>query len=348
MVQAEPESAAARAFLASAFLYETLARQGTLQSQLFVTSDEFLRQPRLPPDAELERSFRQAVEEAQRVARQRLEKHPDDADGLFALGLSYGALANYTSGVEARYLYGLRLGEKAFEHTQRLRRLHPRIEDTGIVLGVHDYVLGSLPRLHRFFLFFVGARGDRDRGIQYLEGAAQRGEYLRTYARVLLAVARIREGQLDAAASLLESLQADYPNNPLILFELARLYRQQQRYRPATQLCQELLAAVIAHPTNPRILGPEDVWLERARSEVAARELDAALESLRQVERVADADRRMLTWALLERGRIHDQRGERGAALEAYEKVIRLAADPEAARLAGIYKKEAYARAPGR
>ncbi|MBI2955892.1 MAG: hypothetical protein HYY26_01135, partial [Acidobacteria bacterium] len=55
VARTEPESATACSFWASAVLYEILARQGTLQSQLFVTSNEFLRLQRLPPDPELDR-----------------------------------------------------------------------------------------------------------------------------------------------------------------------------------------------------------------------------------------------------------------------------------------------------
>ena len=342
VVAAEPDSATARAFLASALLYEILARQGTLQSHLFVTSNKFLGQSRPLPDPEFKRHFQEVVEEAQRLARQRLKRNPSDADGLFALGLTYANLANYAVAVEGKHFHGVRQGEKAYKYHQKLRRLHPEIHDTGVVLGVRDYVTGSLPRMHRFLLFFLGAGGNRQRGLEYLEAAAERGEFLRTYARVLLSVARIREGELEGAARVLETLHADYPRNSLFSLELARLYRTQRRYRQAVQACRELAAELTIHPPNPRILGPEDAFLELGRAEAAAGNLDAALESFRQVEQIDSADKKVITWALLEQGQIFDQRGEREKALSEYEHVIRLAADPEAIRLANAHKEAPY------
>lgn len=342
VVAAEPQSASARAFLASALLYEILAHQGTLQSQLFVITNEFLHQSRLPPDPELKRQFLAVAEQARHIANERLERNPADVDGLFALGLTYGNLADFAAGVEARYIYGLREGEKAYEQHQKLRQLHPEIQDTGVILGVHDYVLGSLPRMQRLFLFFLGAGGDRQRGLGYLAEAAERGEFLRAYARVLLAVACIREGQLDRAAQLLERLHADFPRNPLFLSELARIHEKQGHYQQAAQICRELAAELIAHPHNPRILGPEDAWLELGRVEAAAGNRDAALEALRKAEQVSGADKKILAWALLEQGRILDEKGEREKALADYEKVMRLPADPETIKLASFYHRSPY------
>lgn len=340
--RAERESASVRAFWAAGLLYEILAHQGTLESQLFVTSNEFLKQSRLPVDPELDRRFQAVIREAEEQARRRLKDNPEDADALFALGLVYGNLANYAAGVKGEYFRGLRQGEKSYEYHKRLRALRPDLHDTGVVLGVHDYVLGSLPRSVRFFLFFVGARGSRERGLQYLEEAAREGEFLRTYAQTLLAVTHIREGQAQHAGVLLEELRTRYRRNPIFKLELARLYRRQGRYPQARQVCQELLAELVAHPRTPRILGPEDAWLELGREQAEAGKLDAALESFRQVEQVVAVDKKVLAWALLEQGRIFDQKGERGKALSEYEKVIRLGAERETVHLAHSYKEDRY------
>jgi Tfp pilus assembly protein PilF len=320
VVADERESATARAFLASALLYEILARQGELQSQLFVTTNHFLHQERLRPDPELKRDFLEVVEEAQSLSRQRLKKNHRDPDGLFALGLTYATLANYAAGVEGKYFHGLHQGEKAHKYHKKLRQLQPEIHDTGIVLGTHDYVLGSLPPVKRFFLLFVGARGNRQRGLQHLQEAAERGEFLRTYARVLLAVASIREKKLEDARHILERLRADYPRNPLFLFELARFYRQQRHYPQAAQICRELLTELVTRPPSLRVLGPEDALLELGRVQAAAGNLEAALESFRQVGQVTEGKQEVLAWAALEQGRIFDRRHEREKVLSKCEK----------------------------
>lgn len=342
VAQAEPESATVRAFWAAALLYEILARQGTLRSQLFVTSNEFLRFQRNPPDPELDRRFQVVSEEAEGIARRRLDADPDDVDALFALGLVYGSRANYLAGVKAEYFAGLRMGEKAFAAIERLGPLRPQLHDPAVILGIRNYVVGSLSRLHRFFLFFLGARGSRERGLEYLQEAARSGEFLATYAQVLLAVAWIREERLEDAASLLEDLRGRYPHNPIFVLELAKLYRQQERYELAARTCRELMAELIAHPHNPRVLGPEDALLELGLVEAAQGQFERALESLRRVGEIPGGSSRVWAQALLERGKVYDSVDEREKALAQYEKVIQLAANPELTRLARAYRKRAY------
>ena len=70
--------------------------------------------------------------------------------------------------------------------------------------------------------------------------------------------------------------------------------------------------------------------------------MEYALASFRQVEQTVDAEKVILAWAALERGRIFDLGGEREKALSEYEKVIPLMADPETIRLARAYKGDPY------
>lgn len=347
VAQVEPESATACTFWSSALLYEILAHQGSLQSQLFVTTNQFLRYPRLPVDPALDRRFHSVTNEAEQRAKRRLKKNPNDADGLFALGLLYGNQANYLAGVKAEYFRGLRMGEKANDIHERLRELRPELHDTGVVLGVRQYVIGILPRTHRFLLFFLGARGSRERGLEYIRNVAANGEFLRTYAQILLTVALIREGQLDHALTLGENLAARYPRNPIFRLELARLYRQMKRFEPATRLAGELVAELTAHPHNPRLVGPEDALLELGLIEAERGELELALETLRQAASVSGGSKRTAAEAWLERGKIFDRRGQRQEALDNYEKVIRLAADQDSVREAESYRKRPYQPVPG-
>jgi len=342
VVQAEPESATASAFHASALLYEILASQGTLQSQLFVTTNEFLRHQRVPPDPALDQRFHAAVQETERRARERLARDRNDLDALFALGLVHGGLANYLAGVKADYLKGLRTGEEAFEHMKKVRELHPEIHDAAVVLGIHDYIIGSLPRTHRFLLFFLGATGNRERGLAYLDEAATQGEFLRTYAQVLLVVANVREEKHADAISRGEELLRRYPRNPVFMLEVAKMYRGAERFRDAMNLCRLFIVEMLAHPHNPRILGPEDGLVELARVEAAMEAYDRALETLDRVRSVPDVNPRVAGQALLERGKLLDTLGRRELAVAEYDRVIHAAIDADLTRQAHAYKRRPY------
>ncbi|MFQ5777473.1 MAG: tetratricopeptide repeat protein [Terriglobia bacterium] len=342
VAQAEPESAAATAFWASALLYEILAHQGSLQSQLFVTSNEFLRHARVPIDPALEEKFHAVSEEAEQRARRRLAANRDDLDGLFARGLVHGNRANYLAGVKTKYFAGLRQGEKAYDYHQRLRKLRPELHDAAVVLGLRNYVLGSLSRTQRFFLLFIGARSNRQQGLRYLEEAATQADFLRAYGQILLVVARLRENHLEQALPLAEELQTRYPRNPIFLVELARLYRRLERYPEAARASRDLLAELTMHPHNPPVLGPEDALLELGLVEAAQGDFSRALETFDRVEQMPEGNRHAQTQAVLERGKIFDRQGKREQALVEYDRVINLAVHIKFTRPALNYKRRPY------
>ena len=68
-----------------------------------------------------------------------------------------------------------------------------------------------------------GVSGDRKAGIEELQVTAQRGHYLAPFARILLAIAYVRDKDKPRARDMLESLRGEFPGNPLFAHELARL-----------------------------------------------------------------------------------------------------------------------------
>jgi hypothetical protein len=66
-----------------------------------------------------------------------------------------------------------------------------------------------------------------------LQLTAQHGHYLAPFARILLAIAYVREKDKARARDLLISLRNDFPQNPLFTREIARLDTQSlSRNRP--------------------------------------------------------------------------------------------------------------------
>ena len=66
---------------------------------------------------------------------------------------------------------------------------------------------------------------DRALGLEKLRVTAQKGRYLQPFARLLLAVAALRDHQTQRARELLAGLTREFPDNPLYSRELARLER---------------------------------------------------------------------------------------------------------------------------
>ena len=216
----EPLGSAAEA---ASYLFEECFRQGVLTSEYFLDDKRFLGKIAIKPDPEMRAAFFAAELQGQGLARLRLETDPDDVNALFAMTVSLGMQADYAGLIEKHQLESLGMIREADKFAKRLLAVAPDAADAYLTLGAANYIIGSLPGIKRFFLRFKGIRGDKSGGILQLEIAAARGRYLRPFAKILLALAALREKKAELARIQLMELVAEFPENPLFVSELAKL-----------------------------------------------------------------------------------------------------------------------------
>jgi len=221
--KSHPEDPLGSASEAASYLFEECYRQGVLTPEFFLDNKRFLGDVPLHPDPKLRAAFFGAVNQAQRLAQLRLQADPDDANALFAMVLSLGMQADYASLIDKHQLDSLRMIREADKYAKKLLRIAPDAADAYLGLGTANYVIGSLPRLKKFFLGLAGIHGDKKAGIRQLEIAAERGHYLRPFAKILLAMAALREKKPEVARTQLKELVAEFPENRLFASELAKL-----------------------------------------------------------------------------------------------------------------------------
>ena len=218
-----PEDPLGSASQAAGYLFEECYRQGVLTSEFFLNNKRFLGKIPLKPDAALRTAFFEAVKQAQELAQLRLNTTPDDTNALFAMALSLGMEADYASLIDKHQMDSLKKIRDADKYAKKLLVIAPDAADAYLGLGTANYVIGSLPGFKKFFLGFAGIHGDKKVGIQQLQIAADRGHYLRPFAKILLALAALREKKREVARTQLMELAAEFPANPLFANELAKL-----------------------------------------------------------------------------------------------------------------------------
>jgi hypothetical protein len=221
--KSHPEDPLGSASEAAAYLFEECYRQGVLTSEFFLNNKRFLGKVALKPDPELRAAFFAADKQAQDLAQLRLKTNPDDTNALFAMTLSLGMQADYASLIDKHQVESLKMIRDADSYAKKLLVVAPNAADAYLTLGVANYIIGSLPGYKRFFLGFAGIHGDKRAGIQQLDIAAARGHYLRPFAKIMLALAALREKQTEVARAQLDELVAEFPGNPLFASELAKL-----------------------------------------------------------------------------------------------------------------------------
>ena len=227
-----PDDPLPYAVRASAYLFAELDRLSILESDFFADDSRIIDKKKLKPDPAVKTQFLHAIDESQSRAQSVLSKNAVDEDALFSMCVTTGALTDYTALVEKKQLSSLSMVKKGAAYAQRLLQLNPNYYDAYLTTGMTEYVMGSLPFFVRWFVKVENIGGSKEQGIKTVELVARQGRYLKPFAKILLAVANLREKRPRAAEALLSELTRDYPENPLFKRELSQLTVKLQAGKP--------------------------------------------------------------------------------------------------------------------
>jgi hypothetical protein len=208
---------------AAGYLFSEFNRLGVLAAQFYADDKAFAGRKQLTPDPAVRDRFYAALDQADKLAHSRLTRFPKDRDALFALTISSGLKADYAALVEKRNIASLRYTKDATAWAQQLLVVDPDCYDAHLATGVSQYIIGSMAAPIRWLVRLGGVAGDKQKGIVDLQLTAERGHYLAPFARILLAIAYVREKDKPRARQLLVSLRDQFPQNPLFGEEIARL-----------------------------------------------------------------------------------------------------------------------------
>jgi hypothetical protein len=208
---------------AAAYLFSEFDRLGILDSELFADNQRFEHRKRPIPDSGVKAAFLQQLATADKLADARLKTSPNDAHILFAKALVNGLRSDYQGLIEKSDLSALVYSKRAGEFAKQALAADPTLYDAYLGTGVENYILGLKPAPMRWILNMAGAETNKVQGLQQLQLTADKGNFLAPFARLLLAVAAIRDKQPARAKELLASLSHQFPGNTLYSRELARI-----------------------------------------------------------------------------------------------------------------------------
>jgi len=208
--------------IAASYLFEELYRQGVLSSDFFLNEKRFLHGIEGKPDPARMKSFQEALNQARKLAKERLTKNARDPEALFALTLAAGMESNADMMLKKQHVESLKRLKEGNEYAKGLLAEQPDANDAYVALGSANYIIGSLSGGTRFFLMFGGIHGDKKLGMQQLGKTIDGGRYLQPFAKILLALAARREKQNPLAQKLLHELSEEFPESPLYTAEYAK------------------------------------------------------------------------------------------------------------------------------
>ncbi|MFV1997754.1 MAG: hypothetical protein ACC641_07055 [Acidiferrobacterales bacterium] len=151
-----------------------------------------------------------------KIATKGVKKYPNNY--LWKLNLG---MANFYAGrveIERQNLFkAIRYARTGRDILRDLIKERPNTEDAYFVLGVYEYLAGSVPRSLRWITYILDIRGERDLGIQYLKRATAGAEVMAPEAARMLLVAAAIEPEYNQPCQYLplaRDTRRNYPQNP--------------------------------------------------------------------------------------------------------------------------------------
>ena len=208
---------------AAGLLFSEFHRLGVLEAQFYADDKSFLNREKVAADPRVRDGFNAALARARAAATTSLATSPQDRDALFAMTLSAGLQADYAAMIEKRNLPSLRYTREANDWAAKLLAADPNRYDAYVATGFSKYIIGSMAAPVRWIMRLGGVGGDKKEGLAELQLTADHGQYLGPFARILLAIAYVRDKDTARARGVLAALRDEFPRNPLFAREIARL-----------------------------------------------------------------------------------------------------------------------------
>jgi tetratricopeptide (TPR) repeat protein len=344
-VKAHPGYPESYNHLAQCILYREMLRNGALESQLIGGTNPFLQRPKMAIGAQDKARFTESIDRSLHLSQALLDKDSGDIHALYALGVAHALRANYSFLVEKAWMEALRQATAARKFNQQILDIDPNFVDARLILGLDEYVVGSLPFHMRAVGFLAGFHGNKDEGIQQLEEVSRTGILNRYDAEILLAAIYRRERCPEKAIPLLKDAAARFPRNYLLRFERIEMYSDLGDKKSALGVIREVEDLQRTGAPGYKKLPPEKIQYLRANLLFWYGDLDPALVDLKQVTRRAnrlDIGTTVMAWLRL--GQIYDLQGNHKQAMVAYRETMKTAPESAAAAEAKNYMSNPYRR----
>jgi tetratricopeptide (TPR) repeat protein len=263
------------------------------------------------------------VDETLVRGEKRIGKNPKDGKAYLAMAMAKMARFNFANH-HKQYLSIAREASTIWEYLEKAKENDPQNYDIYYLMGSFRYHIDHLPRLTRFLSSLVVTSGDKQKGLQELELAAQKGDLLKQLALSELSADYLNfEKQPARALPIIRKLKETFPDNYNFSFALANTLSDLGRFDDAFNIAREIEKNIRTGlpPFAPQLQPRYDqlmgrIFLTQGDYVKAEEFLQRALKD------TTPYNARVRTWAYLRLGMINDARKERKKAEEYYSKAL--------------------------
>ena len=276
-----------------------------------------------------DQKFNDMLDEIITMCERRLDENPNDVTALFfkggAVGFRGRLRANRSKWVGAANdgLVALPIVRKAFD-------LDPQNYDVLLGIGIYNYYAAVIPDRYPFvkpFMVFFPS-GDRKKGLQQLQEAAEHAKYARVEANYfLLQNYFLYEKDFPKALIIARELNRKYPQNPVFHRYLGRSYVSLGHLGEANDVFLEIEKRFRKRQTGYDDYDGREAYYYLGKYEFLTGKIDRALLQFYtsdSLSRIVDKDGAsgFMSLANLLIGMIYDLQNNRAGAVEQYRKVL--------------------------
>lgn len=128
---------------------------------------------------------------------------------------------------QGRWLKAYRYGHQSRSTMQALLDEDPERHDTYLILGLFDYIAGSLPSVLRWLAVIIDFKGDAQEGIEKLELTVKTAKVAAPQAAEALLIELDHTPQQACRyRTLARTMRRAYPDNPRYIWAISRLARE--------------------------------------------------------------------------------------------------------------------------
>jgi tetratricopeptide (TPR) repeat protein len=336
-----PSSPLAVDYVLDAVIFRELYRLDLLDTT-FYAHDGFLNgKHAVAADPAVAQRINSLFNRAIELSEQRLSKNPEDVDALFARGWARSLHAVYIGLMERSFVSALHVALQARSDNEKVLRLDPRYIDAKLVVGVHQYVTGSLPFGLKILAGAAGITGSKSKGIEDLREAGAQGVITSVEARTALGLFLRREAKYEDAIAVTRSLTEEYPRDFLFRLELANLTKDAGRGQEAIMEYKQLLEQAKKPGFFPSA-HLELAWFGLADTQQGQKNYAEAAAAYNEATAQPTISVDLKSRCDLNSGKMYDLLNERDMALRQYEAVLRQDGDSAQADSARKYLKSPF------
>jgi tetratricopeptide (TPR) repeat protein len=320
-------------------LFQELHREGKLDAELYL-SNQFVHMKKSAPDPQAIARVEQLIQRARQLESEQLKENPNNLDALYAQSVTRGLEAVKQALVSKEWFAALRSGLGAYDDSKKILGINPNFSDAKLIVGIYNYVVGSLPWPVKLAALIVTIHGSKTKGLALIRQAAEADGEASVDARTTLALFLAREHRYRQALEMTDWLARAFPHNFLYALSRAGLLKSAGQVPEAIAAYRQLIVRGRQGEFGDQNVEPAAVNLGNLlRSKGEWRAAAAAYDS---AETLPNPDENLLAHARLAAGEMYDLAGERKTAVERYQAVVKDSGDPTLVKMAKQFLAHPY------